>query len=76
MTNFTIGGEQVAKEVAQAITELHQIKDVDKFFEKALSYSKETIVYLMTKGLLLQLIELEFDITPGEIWEVFAENSI
>lgn len=74
--NFTIEGEHIAKEVAQAITELHQIKDVNKFFEKALSYSKETIVFLMTKGLLLQLIELEFDVTPAEIWEIFSETAV
>ncbi len=74
--NIVINGELVAKEVAQAITELHQIQDVDLFFEKALSYSKETIVFLMTKGLLLQLIELEFGVAPDEIWEIFAENSI
>jgi len=74
--NIVINGELVAQEVAQAITELHQIQDVDLFFEKALSYSKETIVFLMTKGLLLQLIELEFGVAPDEIWEIFAENSI
>jgi len=74
--SFKISGEHIAKEVAQAITELHEIKDLELFFEKAMSYSKETIVFLMTKGLLLQLIELEFDVSADEIWEIFAENSI
>ncbi len=74
--SFKISGEHIAKEVAQAITELHEIKDLELFFEKALSYSKETVVFLMTKGLLLQLIELEFDVSADEIWEIFAENSI
>lgn len=74
--NIIINGELVAKEVAQVITELHQIQDVDLYFEKAMSYSKETIVFLMTKGLLLQLIELESGVDAAEIWEIFAENSI
>jgi len=74
--NIIINGELVAKEVAQAITELHQIQDVDLYFEKAMSYSKETIVFLMTKGLLLQLIELEFGVDAAEIWEIFSEASV
>jgi hypothetical protein len=73
--NIVINGELVAKEVAQAITELYQIQDVDLYFEKAMSYSKETIVFLMTKGLLLQLIELEFGVDAAEIWEIFSEAS-
>jgi len=73
--NIIINGELVAKEVAQAIKELHEIQDVDLYFEKAMSYSKETIVFLMTKGLLLQLIELEFRVDAAEIWEIFSEAS-
>lgn len=74
--NIVINGELVAKEVAQALTELHQIQGVDLFFEKALSYSKETIVFLMTKGLLLQLIELEFGVAPDQIWEIFSGSDL
>jgi hypothetical protein len=74
--NIIINAELVAKEVAQAIKELHEIEDVDLYFEKAMSYSKETIVFLMTKGLLLELIELEFRVDAAEIWEIFSEASV
>lgn len=66
----------ILDEVVDAIQELHKLDDKEAFVEKAMSYSDDTKVYFITKGLLLTLLELEFDVTAAEVWEIFAENSI
>ena len=73
---MTVKVQPNTEEIVDAITNLHLLNEKDAFMEKAFSYSKDTIVFLMVKGLLLTLLELEFDVSSDEIWQIFEENSI
>lgn len=60
------------EEIADAIVSSSEGLTAEQLTERFLSYSKETQVYLMTKGLLMQLIALEFEVLDREIWEAVA----
>lgn len=59
-------------EIADAIVSSSEGLTAEQLTERLMSYSDETKAYLMTKGLLMQLIGLEFDVLDREIWEAVA----
>ena len=60
------------EEVADAIVSSSEGLTTEQLTDRFLSYSKETQVYLMTKGLLMQLIALEFNVLDKDIWEAVS----
>jgi len=64
--------EPKVEEVADAIISSSEGLTAEQLTERFLSYSKETQAYLMTKGLLMQLIALEFEVLDREIWEAVS----
>lgn len=64
--------EPKVEEVADAIISSSEGLSAEEMTERLLSYSKETQAYLMTKGLLVQLIALEFNVQDKEIWDAVA----
>lgn len=64
--------EPKVEEVADAIISSSEGLSAEEMTERLLSYSKETQAYLMTKGLLMQLIALEFNVQDKEIWDAVA----
>ena len=64
--------EPKVEEVADAIVSSSEGLSAEEMTERLLSYSKETQAYLMTKGLLMQLIALEFNVQDKEIWDSVA----
>lgn len=64
--------EPKVEEIADAIISSSEELSAEEMIERLLSYSKETQAYLMTKGLLMQLIALEFEVQDKEIWEAVA----
>lgn len=59
-------------EIADAIVSSSEGLTAEQLTERLMSYSDETKAYLMTKGLLMQLIGLEFDVLDKDIWEAVA----
>jgi len=59
-------------EIADAIVSSSEGITAEQLTERLMSYSDETKAYLMTKGLLMQLIGLEFDVLDKDIWEAVA----
>ncbi len=59
-------------EIADAIVSSSEGLTADQLTERLMSYSEATQAYLMTKGLLMQLIALEFDVLDKDIWEAVA----
>ena len=59
-------------EIADAIMSSSKGLTPEQLTAKLMSYSEATKAYLMTKGLLMQLIGLEFDVLDQEIWEAVA----
>lgn len=55
-------------EIADAIVSSSEGLTAEQLTERLMSYSDETKAYLMTKGLLMQLIALEFDVQDKDIW--------
>lgn len=64
--------EPKVEEIADAIVSSSEGLSAEEMTERLLSYSKETQAYLMTKGLLMQLIALEFNVQDKEIWEAVS----
>lgn len=64
--------EPDVEEIADAIVSSSEGLTTEQLVVRFLSYSDETKAYLMTKGLLMQLIALEFDVLDKEIWEAVA----
>lgn len=64
--------EPNVEEIADAIVYSSEGLTPEQLTERLMSYSKETQAYLMTKGLLMQLIALEFEVLDREIWEAVA----
>lgn len=64
--------EPKVEEIADAIISSSEGLTVEQLATRFLSYSDETKVWLMTKGLLMQLIALEFDVLDKDIWEAVA----
>ena len=64
--------EPKVEEIADAIVSSSEGLTAEQLAERFLSYSKETQAYLMTKGLLMQLIALEFEVLDREIWEAVS----
>lgn len=59
-------------EIADAIVSSSEGLTPEQLTERLMSYSEATKAYLMTKGLLMQLITLEFDVLDKDIWEAVA----
>ena len=59
-------------EIADAIMSSSKGLTPEQLTAKLMSYSEATKAYLMTKGLLMQLIGLEFEVQDQEIWEAVA----
>lgn len=59
-------------EIADAIMSSSEGLTAEQLTAKLMSYSEATKAYLMTKGLLMQLISLEFEVQDHEIWESVA----
>lgn len=59
-------------EIADAIVSSSEGLTAEQLTERLMSYSEATKAYLMTKGLLMQLITLEFDVQDQEVWEAVA----
>lgn len=59
-------------EIADAIVSSSEGLTADQLTERLMSYSEATQAYLMTKGLLMQLIALEFNVLDKDIWEAVA----
>jgi len=59
-------------EVADAILSSSEGLTAESLTERLMSYSEATKAYLMTKGLLMQLIGLEFDVQDQEVWQAVA----
>lgn len=59
-------------EIADAIVSSSEGLTSEQLIERLMSYSEATQAYLMTKGLLMQLIALEFDVLDKDIWEAVA----
>lgn len=59
-------------EIADAIVSSSEGLTAEQLTERLMSYSDETKAYLMTKGLLMQLIALEFDVLDKDIWAAVA----
>jgi len=64
--------EPKVEEIADAIVSSSEGLTDEQLAERFLSYSKETQVWLMTKGLLMQLIALEFNVLDKDIWEAVS----
>lgn len=59
-------------EIADAIVSSSEGLTADQLTERLMSYSDETKAFLMTKGLLMTLIGLEFDVQDHEVWQAVA----
>ena len=64
--------EPKVEEIADAIISSSEGLTAEKLVARFLSYSDETKVWLMTKGLLMQLIALAFDVLDKDIWEAVS----
>ena len=60
------------EEIADAIVSSSEGLTAEQLTERFLSYSEATKAYLMTKGLLMQLIALEFNVLDKDIWEAVS----
>lgn len=59
-------------EVADAILSSSEGLTAESLTERLMSYSEATKTFLMTKGILMVLIGLEFDVQDQEVWEAVA----
>ena len=64
--------EPKVEEIADAIISSSEGLTAEQLVTRFMSYSDETKAYLMTKGLLMQLIALEFNVLDKDIWEAVA----
>lgn len=73
MTNELFKADPI--EIAEAITSISSGMSQESFKADLMSISDATKLYLMSKGLLLTMINLELDVNDQEVWDSVATLS-